>query len=168
MILTNIALIALGITFTISSISKILNPQGFFNSLSGMLNLHSMQKKLIYPLIVFGEMSVPVLIASKFQTLAMSLSLTLLLVFTIALITVYKKNLTISCNCFGNTDQKISKSDIFRNAILLCLTILGFGVKMSVEVYSVVNIYLALSSLLLALGIVNLSYINKTLNVSSE
>jgi len=49
----------------------------------------------------------------------------LLLLFSAALLTVIRRRMKVTCNCFGWTDRRVSGYDIVRNAVLILCSLVG-------------------------------------------
>lgn len=64
-------------------------------------------------------------IGGKAMALGFLLALLLLTIFSVALVVLIHRKSEMSCNCFGQSVQKITYYDVLRNALLAISSILG-------------------------------------------
>src|SRR5579884_2855056 len=93
------------------------------------------------------------------------LAITLLMIFSVALVTALWRKLDMSCNCFGRTEQRISHYDVIRNGIFILCGLTGLWLlRYAPQGLSVSEIILlALMSTVFLLFIVKLDDIVETL-----
>jgi hypothetical protein len=120
----------IGIVFAISFLNKIKNITAFQTTIA---NFHLLPKSLINSvaiLFLLGELTVTfcMVMGGNLLGLGFSLAFFLLVVFTLAMVTVLARRIKTSCNCFGTNSKKISFYDIARNAGFIACAIGGWGV----------------------------------------
>jgi len=121
--------IAIGIVFLLSFGSKARDIAQFQRSVAGFRLL---SRKLSHIAAIFflgGELAVVLclLIGGELLLPGFGLAVLLLLVFTIALISVLVRKLSISCNCFGSSEEPVVVADVWRNVGLIICTVVGYS-----------------------------------------
>ncbi len=109
--------IVIGLIFMISFTGKVRNLPAFENAISHFRLLPAWAEKPVALLSLVGEFVVIILLVSgnRFLSVGFGLGALLLTIFSVALISVLKRSIQTSCNCFGLTERPVSRSDIARN-----------------------------------------------------
>ncbi|KAA3647363.1 MAG: hypothetical protein DWQ07_07635 [Chloroflexi bacterium] len=115
------------IVFLLSSLGKIQSFSAFQESIEDMQILPSRATILAAFLVIGSELMIVILMLTPRPIVLFGFLLAgvLLTVFIFVLISVLRRNLPVSCNCFGANNEKVSKADIFRNVIFLTCAIVG-------------------------------------------
>lgn len=123
--------------------------------------------KTVAWLLLNGEIATAILVSlgGDLLLLGFLLAMVLLVVFSIALMTALWRNINMSCNCFGRTEQRISPYDVARNTFLALCSVLAWWVsRYPIESLSSGEIVLlALMSIVFLLCVTNLGDIVETL-----
>jgi hypothetical protein len=119
----------LGLTFSISFYRKATNFEEFEYSFEGFQILPN---NLIRPaayLILSGELILVGLfvLGGNFLSVAFPLALLMLLIFTLAMLSVIVRKIENPCSCFGATDNLISGYDMLRNGGFMLWTGVGWS-----------------------------------------
>ncbi|WP_126629831.1 MauE/DoxX family redox-associated membrane protein [Dictyobacter alpinus] len=117
--------VVIGLVFTLSSMSKILNISQFRQTILDFQILPPSLSNFAAFAFLCGEISVVFLVAigGAFLLSGLILAILLLLIFCGALAWVLRKKRETTCNCFGASTRNISFTDIWRNVgFLLCAT----------------------------------------------
>ncbi|MBZ0317898.1 MAG: hypothetical protein K8L91_15865 [Anaerolineae bacterium] len=159
--------LSISFTFIISFISKVSNILLFSRTIE---SFHIIPKRLsfIFAIILLtGEALVPVflLIGKNFQIIGFVLAGFLLLLFLVALLITLRRNLKISCNCFGFQDKNISSYSILRNIVLICSSVLGVIISIvinsNLSMSIIYIIFLSFFSVAFTLILLNLEEISQ-------
>lgn len=121
--------IAIGIVFLLSFGSKIRNTAQFQRSIAGFRLLSRKLSDVAAILSLGGELAVVLclLIGGELLLPGFGLAVLLLLVFSIALISVLVRKLSISCNCFGASEEPVVVADVWRNVGLIACAVAGYS-----------------------------------------
>lgn len=114
--------LALAATFAWSAGGKLRDMRAFRDSITAFRLLPRRWSAPLGWAFVGGEAAVVVLLLLGQPPLlgaAFGLAAGLLLIFSGALLSVMRRALAVSCNCFGRTEQQVSWYDLVRNALLL-------------------------------------------------
>jgi hypothetical protein len=121
------------IVFVVSFAGKILNISAFEQTITNFKMLPGHLSKPAAVLFLAGEIMVVILVTAggmfgALQKMLLSLGFVLagclLLVFSIALISVLVRNIQTSCNCFGSSEKPASPFDVLRNvSFILCAAV---------------------------------------------
>ncbi len=119
--------VVIGLTFAVSSGSKVLNISKFRQA---MLSFHLLPRRLSdIAAIVFlcCEFIVTgfVAIGGKLLLPGFYLAIILLLIFSGALASVLVRRLSLPCNCFGPSEKLITYSDVWRNVGFILCALVG-------------------------------------------
>lgn len=68
---------------------------------------------------------------NKFAIFGFTIAFFLLVAFCLVLFKALRKSDQTSCNCFGTSQRAVSPLDLFRNAVLMGCTILGWSMIVS-------------------------------------
>jgi len=122
--------VVIGVIFAFSFLSKMGNVVAFETTIINFRLLPKYFSKVAAVLFLLGEFIVTVCMAigGKLLSLGFSLAVFLLVVFSIALVTVLVRKIQTSCNCFGTNSKAISYYDVARNAGFVGCAISGWGV----------------------------------------
>jgi hypothetical protein len=121
------ARMALSAIFVYASLAKARRPSSLSNSIQALIG-HSFHGALIAYVLIVSEgaagigMVIPV---RRVQIAASFLCAALLIVFILASLTAYRRNIRTSCSCFGRSEQPLGLFTAARAALILPLTILG-------------------------------------------
>lgn len=121
--------VAIGLTFVISGVSKVLNLAQFRQTISTIHILPRRLSGIAALLFLCGEFAVVafVFIGGSLLAIGFSLAAFLLFLFCIALISVLARGIHTSCNCFGTSTKQISRFDIWRNVGFILCALGGYG-----------------------------------------
>lgn len=119
----------LALVFTISLIGKLRDRAAFEEAIVEFQLLPPGAAILAARVFLASEALVVVLLALGGAALpaGFGLALLLLAIFSTALLLVLRRKLAVVCNCFGRTEQHISRYDLVRNALLAACGLLGLG-----------------------------------------
>ncbi len=113
----------LGLTFLISFYRKATNFEEFKYSFGGFQILpNNLIRPAVY-LVLAGELVLVGLfiLGGDFLSVAFPVALLVLLIFTVAMLSVIVRKIENPCSCFGATDNLISNYDMLRNlGFMLC------------------------------------------------
>jgi len=120
--------IVTGFVFALSGFAKLRNFQAFEQAISNFRVLPKNFEKPSAFLVILGELTVVLgmLLGGGFLLPAFWLAFLLLLVFSIALLTVLFRKLQTSCNCFGVSDKAVSGFDVVRNLGFMICALAGW------------------------------------------
>lgn len=115
------------IIFTVSFITKIRSLHTFRQTIESFQLLPRAFSYAAAILFITGEFTVALLllVGGKWQPIAFSLALVLLLIFIFALKSTLHRKLSISCKCFGKTSKQVSVYTIRRNLLFFCCALCG-------------------------------------------
>lgn len=124
--------ISTGLVFTWSFVGKVQNVSSFIQTIN---HLKLLPKALHRPLAVVllgGELTVLVamLLGGELLVSGFLLAGLLLIFFSIVLALALARQIRVSCNCFGLSQNSISSFDIVRNTILLLLSFGGYTLSL--------------------------------------
>lgn len=119
--------IFIGFAFGYASIAKMLDVRSFQNSVISFQLAPKKVSNYLAVLFVGGEIAVVVMMVTerKGSFLGFIFASMLLLIFSLALISILRRNILASCNCFGSSNEKISSFDVWRNLGLLAFSVIG-------------------------------------------
>lgn len=122
--------VVIGLVFVVSSGSKVLHISRFRQAIRNFHILPGRLSGVAAMLFLCGEFAVVVfvLIGGAFLLLGFSLAISLLLLFSFALISVLHRHIRTSCNCFGSKNNSVSTTDVLRNIGLITCACLGCGI----------------------------------------
>jgi hypothetical protein len=129
------------IVFAGSVFSKFRDFSGFVQTIKLFDIVAIKYNKALAILLMALELFIPVCLIINYPLLLIigfSLSLLLLIIFTFAIIKVLSTNKSISCNCFGSTDTKITFFTLIRNFILLVLITIALIILTVTDINSTV------------------------------
>lgn len=115
--------VVIGLTFVVSSVSKVLHMAQFRQAISNFHILPGRLSGIAAMLFLCSEFAVVVfvLIGGPLLLFGFALASFLLVLFCIALVSVLVRRIRISCNCFGTSTKRVSHFDVWRNVgFLLC------------------------------------------------
>lgn len=115
--------VAIGLVFAISSVSKARDVARFQRAVVGFQLLSRQLSNFAAFLFLGGECAVVLLmiIGGPLLLFGFVLALLLLLLFCIALASVFARRLRVTCHCFGASEKPVTLVDIWRNGgLLLC------------------------------------------------
>ena len=159
--------ITIAFLFLFSFGRKILAFRDFAVTVSDFKLFPRRWSKTIARFFLGGEIATAILVifGGNMLFLGFLLATVLLAAFSIALETALWRNINMSCNCFGRTEQRISPYDVVRNGLLIMCTLFGLWMlgsasqRLSIEEI----ILLALMSAVFLLFVTNLGDIVETL-----
>lgn len=119
--------LVIGLVFVVSFLTKARHLTVFEQTITRFALLPRRFSRTLARLFLGGELLVVVLIALGGPVLAagFGLAIILLLLFSGALVSVLRREIRTSCNCFGTSEKPVAASDVGRNAGLLLCAILG-------------------------------------------
>jgi uncharacterized membrane protein YphA (DoxX/SURF4 family) len=120
--------IVTGFVFGLSGIGKLRDMRAFEQALESFRVLPAGLARVSAYLFVIGELTVValMLLGGRFLLPGFGLGVLLLLIFSIALLSVLVRRLDTPCNCFGPSDKPVSYFDLLRNAGLIGCALLGW------------------------------------------
>ncbi len=115
------------IVFFVSSITKSRDISQFKRTISNFQLVPAKQSGSLAILFLSGEFVVffLVLLGGPFLLAGFSLAVLLLVLFSLALLSVLTRGVSTSCNCFGASTKQVSFSDIWRNGSFILCAALG-------------------------------------------
>lgn len=139
--------IAIGLVFACAFLAKVRRAAGFAQTIANFDLLPRRWSKTAALLFLGGEVVVVILLilGGWLLPLAFALAGLVLLLFTSALISVLRRNIKTSCNCFGVSEKSISYFDVWRNVGFGLVIVLGLW---SSKALALVNTSLSLIELL--------------------
>lgn len=122
-----------GFVFALSAMGKLTNSVGFQEAIA---DFQLLPKRWNIPLswaFLAGEIGVMVMLMAGQSLLipGFVLAIALLTIFSIGLALVLQRKLRVACNCFGRTNRPISRYDVVRNILILCLCLGGIWLSSS-------------------------------------
>jgi hypothetical protein len=120
--------IAIAATFGWSALGKLRDMLAFRAAITAFRVLPARWSAPLAWAFVSGEVAVLLLLLSGLPTLwllGFALAVLLLTLFSTALLSVIRRNMAINCNCFGRSEQQISRYDLVRNGLLLVCCVIG-------------------------------------------
>ncbi|MCP5100676.1 MAG: DoxX family membrane protein [Chloroflexi bacterium] len=124
--------IVTGLVFAASFWGKAQNMNQFVQTITNFKLLPSRYSQPLMLLFLLGELTVVslILVGETLLPIAFGLATILLAAFTVALISVLRRNIQTACNCFGSSSKtSISHHDVWCNLGLLLIAATGFGVS---------------------------------------
>lgn len=111
---------ALGLVFALSCWSKARDMATFAQAVARFQLIGSRWAGPAAALVVLAEAAVALTLAlgGRWLVVGFALALSLLLVFSAALLIVLRRGLAVSCNCFGRASRPIAPVDLGRNTVL--------------------------------------------------
>lgn len=121
--------IVLLISFSLSFITKVRDIALFDRAIVNFRLLPQMLNWVFSRIFLFSELAIVVclVLGGNLLLIGFSLSIILLSIFSVALMSVLARNLHISCNCFGASENRVSIYDVWRNIGLIVFASLGWG-----------------------------------------
>lgn len=122
--------ITLGIVFALSYFTKATNVQQFAQTIAKFNILPASLSKIVAILFLCGEGIVLLLmgVGGAYLTFGFALAFILLLLFSVAIISVLVRRIQTACNCFGSTEKPISIYDVGRNVSFILCALVGLNV----------------------------------------
>lgn len=119
-----------GFAFALSGSGKLRNLPAFERAITDFKILPEGLVKVAAPSLVIGELIVVLLLlfGGRFLLPGFLLAILLLLMFSIALLSVLARELQTPCNCFGSSAEPVSRFDVLRNLGFVGCALLGLGV----------------------------------------
>lgn len=114
--------IALAMTFAWSASSKLRDMSAFRDGITAFRLLPAQWSAVLAWSFLGGEVAVTLLMAIGWPgllRLGFVLAVGLLLIFSVALGSVMRRALRVSCNCFGRAEHQVSWYDLARNSLLI-------------------------------------------------
>lgn len=129
------------VVFIYAFVGKVRNVHVFEQSISDFNMLPSHLSPLIARIFLTAELVtvIALIVGGELLLFAFALAALLLCAFSIALILVLLRNMTISCNCFGPNQRQVSFYDVFRNTTFFSCSMLGIFVLRN-SPYGAVNL----------------------------
>ena len=113
------------IIFGLALINKFLDISRFEEAIRKFEIVPSQYIKLSAIFILIVEALTILLLVSGQNLWGFNLAISTLFVFSIILVSVLRRGLQISCNCFGASEKSVSIYDIVRNFSLIILSLIG-------------------------------------------
>lgn len=120
--------IAIAATFAWSASGKLRDMPAFRDAINAFGLLPARWSAALAWSFVGGEVVVTLLMTIGWPSLLLPgfvLAVGLLLIFSVALGSVMRRALTVSCNCFGRAEQHVSWYDLVRNGLLIGCGLIG-------------------------------------------
>lgn len=110
-----------------AAIAKIKDRVQFIENLSYSFQISHTQSSTLHGLIILVELTLGIALLFKTFFLHYSLILTTLLLIAFTLVIGYflLTNKPFKCNCFGESTHNVNISDVFRNLIIILISISG-------------------------------------------
>ena len=151
-----------GFVFALSVVGKLRDFAAFTASIK---DFRLLPKRLVLPFALIGillEIAVVIFVAvgNQFLFFGFGIALMLLLIFTVALITLFIRKIKVSCNCFGKTKELVSGYDVVRNIVFIACALAGLFVCIQAVVVNIKISYLEIGMLMFFAFIFTLININ--------
>lgn len=119
--------IVIGLAFWYSFLRKMMNIPVFEQTITQFNILPKHFSRAIALLFLSGEFIVALLvtIGGPFLKPGFYFSIFLLILFCLALISVLRRNIRTSCNCFGSTQKTVSAIEVWRNVGFIMCAFIG-------------------------------------------
>jgi hypothetical protein len=123
--------ISLAVILFVAAISKLLSSQELIKAVSAS----SVPESLVLPIAVIVIILEVILSLNLIFSFSWSLpfafggTIFLLGIFTLRLIFIRRRNLSVICGCFGNIRSLVNIKSIIRNIVFLCIGITGFALS---------------------------------------
>lgn len=158
--------IAIVLAFALSAGGKALDMPSFQFAIKDFRLLPAHWAKAVaYCLVSLEAIVVLLMLNERAVFLGFGLATGLLALFTTAVVMTIQRNMSITCNCFGRTERRVSTYDIGRNVILIGIAVAGAWLSLTSS-SSLASGELVLSGLLAVSVVVlaiNLSDVTRTL-----
>lgn len=117
------------LAFAISFAGKALHMPEFTHAVTTFAILPAWASKPAAYLLLTAEFATALLVIAGGPLLnaGLVMATALLLVFSFALLSVLRRNMRISCNCFGPSHIPVSRYDVWRNAGLIVICLAGLA-----------------------------------------
>jgi len=153
--------------FLFSSGGKFLTLQDFVVTIGDFKLFPRRWSRTVAWLFLCGEITTAALmmLGGNGLSLGFLLATTLLMAFSLALGMALRRNISMSCNCFGRTERPISGYDVVRNGVLILCNVLGLWLLNSAPQNLALGeiMLLALMSVVFLLFVMNLGEIVEAL-----
>ncbi len=118
--------ISLIVVFMLSLIGKVSSYPTFRRSLAGF-GLSTTTSGVIAPLVICGESAVVLglTLGGPLLLPGLALAAALLLAFTVAILHVLRRKVSVACFCFGPAKRPVTAVDLLRDSSLLLLASVG-------------------------------------------
>ena len=119
--------IIVGFVFAVSFLSKVSDLAMFERTIITFNLVPKQLVRLLALLFLCGELTVVIfaIVGGTFMAPGFVVAGLLLLVFSMALASILVRKIKTSCNCFGPTQKPVSEHDLWRNAGLILLALIG-------------------------------------------
>jgi hypothetical protein len=119
--------IVIALVFGFSSVKKMMNMSAFEQTIIQFDILPRSMTRVVALFFLIGECVVAlfVTVGGPFLKPGFYVSILLLIVFCTALISVLRRHIRTSCNCFGSTKKMVSTIEVWRNVGFLVCACIG-------------------------------------------
>lgn len=118
--------VLIGATFAASALGKIRDPDGFAQAAAAFRLIPDRRVRLVARLLTMGEVLVVTLLAAGLAPaggiavpIGLAVAVALLIAYTVGLIAVRVRGMTVACHCFGASPAAVSWWDVARNGLFL-------------------------------------------------
>lgn len=113
--------VSIALVFALSARGKARDMAGFEAAIGDFRVFPRGWSRMVARGVVGAELAVVVSMSIGGRVLLVGFLLAggLLTVFSVALMSVLRRNLRVACNCFGPTERRVSPYDVARNALLI-------------------------------------------------
>lgn len=127
----------MGTVFLVSAVSKVRNTTSFADFVDSVRALSPARLPFARPvalLVVVLEIAVAasqLVPVEAVSTGGLVLAISLLTVFTIAIVSAIRRRVTARCACFGRSDKQLGGMHVFRNVLLIGVAVSGLFLRSS-------------------------------------
>lgn len=120
--------LVLGFLFLVSAVSKLRDPDRFKETIIRFQIVTRARAVSAAVLVIGWEVVIAafLLVGGAYLVVGFALATLLLLTLSLVLLSVIKRNISASCNCFGPGSEQVSYRSLGRNGFLGLLALVGF------------------------------------------
>jgi hypothetical protein len=118
--------VLIGATFAASALGKVRDPDGFTQAAAAFRLIPPGRVRVVARLLMVAELLVVALLAvglvpavSIAVTIGLGTAVVLLIAYTVGLLAVRVRGMTVTCHCFGASPAPVSWWDVVRNVLLV-------------------------------------------------
>jgi hypothetical protein len=118
--------VLIGATFAASALGKVRDPDGFAQSAGAFRLIPADRVPIVARLLTVADVLVVALLvvglvpaAGVATTAGLGIAVALLVAYTVGLIAVRVRGMTVTCHCFGASPAPVSWWDVVRNVVLV-------------------------------------------------
>jgi len=158
--------------FMFSIIGKLANIKAFAHNIKEFRLLSPTLVWFATVIIITAEVATIVTLLLGFFVFGMLLAISIMLLFTSAIVSVLVRDIETGCHCFGIRDDPISGYDLVRNLCIIIILVLGLFLSLNMVQIDypafTVSVAIVFISLTTSLLLVNMPDILHLFNASSD